>query len=129
MNELFELSSGARLGIARMSPIRATNQTAGVTGCVAMKAGSIKRRGLVLLGAAFTLCQVATAQPQLPVNLGSAAPFAVLAQTGVTNVGNTVITGDLGVWPVAGTALTGFSGENAGGPRNNTRQRHCRRNS
>ena len=98
MNKLLDLSTGAIPGMARMSPLRAT------------------KLGLVLLGATFTLCHVATAQPQQPVNLGSAAPFAVLAKTGVTNVGNTVITGDLGVWPIAGTAVTGFSGENAGGP-------------
>ena len=116
MSKLFDLSTGAMPGIAPMRPIKPINQTAGVTWNGARKAGYTKKLGLVLLGAAFTLCQVATAQPQSPVYLGSAAPFAVLAKTGVTNVGNTVITGDLGVWPIAGTAVTGFSGENAGGP-------------
>jgi hypothetical protein len=120
MNKLFELTTCAKLGIARVRLIGTgipapTNHTAGVTGNGAMRGGSMKNLSLLLLGAAFTLCPAFAASLK-PVNLGSATPFAALAGTGVTNTGPSVITGDLGVYPVAGTSVTGFFGENAGGP-------------
>jgi hypothetical protein len=44
-----------------------------------------------------------------PVNLGAAGKFAILAQSGISTVPPSAITGDLGVSPIAATAITGFS--------------------
>jgi len=49
----------------------------------------------------------ASASPA-PVNLGGAAPFAILAKTGISNVPTSAITGNLGVSPIDFTAITGF---------------------
>lgn len=58
------------------------------------------------------------------VDLGTAADFTVLAKSGISNTGvTTSIVGDLGVSPIASTAITGFdltmdaSGEFATSPR------------
>ena len=44
-----------------------------------------------------------------PVLLGAAGNFAVLAQTAISSVPNSVITGDIGVSPAAASFITGFS--------------------
>lgn len=51
-------------------------------------------------------CSVPLAAAQLPVALGSASSFSVLAGSTVTSTGATVVNGDLGVSP--GTAVVGF---------------------
>jgi hypothetical protein len=45
---------------------------------------------------------------QLPVNLGSAGNFVILAKSGISTTGTTAIVGDIGVSPIAHTAITGF---------------------
>ncbi|KAF8147903.1 antifreeze protein [Mycena galopus ATCC 62051] len=44
-----------------------------------------------------------------PVNLRTAANYAVLSKTGVSTVPPSVITGSIGVSPITATGLTGFS--------------------
>ncbi len=41
-----------------------------------------------------------------PVNLGTASTFGLLAGSAITNVGSSVINGNVGIWP--GTSVTGF---------------------
>lgn len=50
-----------------------------------------------------------TTAPGLPVILGSAGDFAILAKTGISSVPASSITGDIGVSPAAATFITGFS--------------------
>lgn len=43
-----------------------------------------------------------------PINLGTAGDFTILTETGITTTGVTAITGNIGVSPIAATAITGF---------------------
>ncbi|RKR91154.1 uncharacterized protein DUF3494 [Micromonospora pisi] len=65
---------------------------------------------LVLVGATTLLVDVVAPRSAraetVPVPLGSAADFAILAGTTVTSTGLSMVTGDIGVSP--GTAVTGF---------------------
>jgi len=53
-----------------------------------------------------TLTALAVAQS---LDLGSADKFAILTKTGISTVPASVILGDIGVSPIAATAMTGFS--------------------
>ena len=44
-----------------------------------------------------------------PVNLGTSGNFVLLAKTGISNTGSTLIWGDIGVSPIDSTAITGFA--------------------
>jgi hypothetical protein len=79
--------------------------------------GSLKkaRRYLLLFPIALsgTLLAPAGVLADTAPGLGTAATYAVLAGTTVTNTGNTVITGDLGISP--GSACTGLPAPCTGG--------------
>lgn len=65
------------------------------------------KRGIAGIVCAAALALAAPAAVHAaPVNLATAGPFVVLGGTAVTNVGPSVLNGDLGVSP--GTSLTGF---------------------
>lgn len=49
-----------------------------------------------------------TAQAATAVNLGAAGNYGVLTKTGVSSTGTTHVQGNMGVSPIAATAITGF---------------------
>ena len=55
----------------------------------------------------FTTTNLAVAG--LPVNLGTAGSYVILAKSGISTVPTSAITGDLGLSPAAATYITGFS--------------------
>lgn len=71
--------------------------------------------GTLLMGAISTGCakgdpingnaNVKSATPQNTVNLGSAADYAILSKTGVTDVYPSVVTGNVGASPITGAAI------------------------
>jgi len=56
----------------------------------------------------LVLATAATAAGPSPVNLRTAGDFAILTETGITTTGTTTVVGDMGVSPIAATAMTGF---------------------
>ncbi|MFH0835408.1 MAG: ice-binding family protein [Candidatus Micrarchaeota archaeon] len=54
------------------------------------------------------LSQVVSAAGPAAVNLGSSGSFAILAKSGISTTGTTLIVGDIGVSPIDSTSITGF---------------------
>jgi hypothetical protein len=63
---------------------------------------------LVMLGTLQVASTPVFASGPAPVNLGSAAGFVVLSKTGISTTGTSSIVGNIGVSPIASTAITGF---------------------
>jgi len=61
-----------------------------------------------LFAALFVVGMPVVSFAETAVNLGTAANFVILTETGITNTGATKIVGNLGVSPIASTAITGF---------------------
>ncbi|KAL8290611.1 hypothetical protein RQP46_002869 [Phenoliferia psychrophenolica] len=62
-----------------------------------------------LLVVSALLSAVAANPKQLPVNLGTAANFAILAERGISTDPSSAITGNIGVTPSEASYITGFS--------------------
>ena len=62
----------------------------------------------LISAAAMVSVASASTNYNVPVDLGTAGDFVILAKAGVTNVPGGAITGDIGVSPIAASAMTGF---------------------
>jgi len=63
---------------------------------------------LACLGWVLPCGAISPISAQTPPVLGAAGSFSVLGASAVTNTGNSVVTGDLGIWPNTGSSITGF---------------------
>lgn len=116
LNVYWQIGSSATLGtnssfkgnILAQTSITATTGVAiegrllAQTGAVTMDTNTIALYG----GPTSTPAPTGTPVPQLPVNLLTAANFNVLAGTTITNTGDTIISGSMGISP--GTSVVGF---------------------
>jgi hypothetical protein len=63
----------------------------------------------------FTTWNTTPTTPLLPVTLGLTGGFAILSYAGITNTGPSIITGNVGVSPLAGSYMSGFGTPNVVG--------------
>jgi hypothetical protein len=63
----------------------------------------------------FTTWNTTPVTLPLPVTLGLTGGFAILSYAGITNTGPTIITGNVGVSPLAGSYMSGFGTSNVVG--------------
>ncbi|MGA8640718.1 MAG: Ig-like domain-containing protein [Candidatus Binatus sp.] len=89
--------------IATFTP---TSSLATNTTFTATIAGALDLAGNALATTSWTFSTGSATTGQLPVNLGAASTYAILAATTVTAPGPIVVNGDLGLSP--GTSVTGF---------------------
>ena len=62
----------------------------------------------IVLSAAILVLGGTAARAATTVNLGTAANYIILSETGVSTTAGTKVVGNIGVSPIAGTAITGF---------------------
>lgn len=62
-----------------------------------------------MFGCMFMATIIATIATTEPVSLGSASKFVILSKSGISTVPPSVVKGNIGVSPIAATAMTGFS--------------------
>lgn len=67
------------------------------------------------IASAAVVARAGVSHVQAPVKLGSAATFALLGKTGITDVYASVVTGDVGASPISGAAIGLTCGEIAAG--------------
>jgi Ice-binding-like/Secretion system C-terminal sorting domain len=66
-------------------------------------------RSLVVVPLVVLAAYATALSQQLPVNLGTAGNYVILAKTGVSTTGTTAVTGNIGLSPAAASFITGFS--------------------
>jgi hypothetical protein len=90
------------------SPANALDASAGYTLNLTAALADLAGNSLSLVTVGFTTGTDASASPAT-VDLGTAANYVILAETGISTTGTTKITGDIAVSPIDRTAITGFS--------------------
>ncbi len=113
----FTLASGAgpvsgSVNYANLTAVfNPTTQLAGSTLYTAKVTTGAKSAFGVALAAnvIWTFTTGTTTAPTLPVNLGTAGNFVILAKSGISTVPASAITGNIGVSPAAATFITGFA--------------------
>ncbi|KAJ7126228.1 hypothetical protein C8R44DRAFT_851714 [Mycena epipterygia] len=85
-----------------------------VSRCYLLQSDSLQHSTPDMISPIFTISFLAAlssvvAVGPAAVNLGTAANLAILAESGITTVAPSVITGAVAISPIAATAMTGFS--------------------
>ena len=93
-------AEGARDGGQLGTGGAGTAGTAGTAGSVSGSGGAVGAGGASSAG---------TVHAGVPVDLGTAKNYAILAESGISTVPTAAITGNLGVSPAAASFITGFS--------------------
>jgi hypothetical protein len=76
---------------------------------VIIDAFSSKPYALDIVNNIGSRCFISNPAGPAVVNLGSAANYRILAESGISNASNAIVTGDIAVSPIDHTAITGFS--------------------